>query len=266
MGNNEYVTQDYSPLKIVKCAAATCNGFTATLSATVAEYWQVQTGDGTRYIFGNDANSQNLVNTSTDGSSGTNYPRAWFLRRVHVAGRDSETQATAEYTYETGNGSITSGCFTGPPEDTDPCHTVSATDHWHRIVSIRYGYSTDPAQQYKVAFMYPDASSPRILAVKVTRGTDSTPTNLRQYCFGQTGQSTCTRTKNEIDFIEEQSWNTTTSAWQALPRTTFTYWDSGGRFGGQDKILINRIWTRLMGWSFSLQWMIGMQKRWTSLP
>lgn len=132
----EYVTESFSPLRVVRCNTQfTCsnvNGQNLAVAGAgnAAEYWQVWTPDGTRWLFGIDATSTNIVSHQNDkddttynaaaamGTQDSNWlasynatnafnsaramyaggtngqiTRIWFLRRVYAANRDDVNTA-----------------------------------------------------------------------------------------------------------------------------------------------------------------------------
>ncbi len=188
----EYVTEAYTQLRALRCnprygAAqdARCN---LGVTNGTGEYWQVWTPDGTRYVFGIDANSSNLVRqqgpvglvhdvcyngatvananyAGAGGADGCSIPRVWFLRRAYSVHGDSVADGlwSVEYAYAAGNNVID-----GPgPQPCDACH---ADDPWLRPVSILYGPGSRPdggaaMQRYNVAFTY--GADSRLSAISV---------------------------------------------------------------------------------------------------
>ena len=245
----EYVTEDYQPLRIVRCNArypCAGNDVVPGVDNTTGEYWQVWTPDGTRYVFGADTNSTNLVraealNANTDvacyngaavahaayagtgGADNCAIPRIWFLKRVYAANRDSAASGrwSIEYSYAAGEDDIY-----GPgPQPCDACH---AQDPWLRPASILYGPSLRSngqaaTKRYKVQFAY--SWGPRLSSIStgVADANGNVTTWLRRYAIrvdqGWPGYPSASHVLYDI---AEQTWNG--SAWvTGLPLTGFTY-------------------------------------------
>jgi hypothetical protein len=235
-GGGEYVTEDYSPIRIRQCNSTTpCSDHPAISNAS-GEFWQVWTPDGVRYVFGVDTNSESAA--SWPPSVG----RVWLLRRVYSPLRDDvfvTNKWTMQYTYEQGTGVEKASFLAG--DGNGGWVRPSINETWRRPLTIEYGYHTAGANwRNKVTFTY-NSIWPRIRAITVQAGNGTTaPTNLMQYQTFPTDGN-----EGEITGIQSKGWNG--SAWVGLPQTTFGY----ATFAN-DRKLINNIKNGYGGeWQYS---------------
>lgn len=116
----EFLTDPYTPLRVRRCAATSnlgCDeaGLAVAGSNASGEWWQVQDSNGTRYIFGRSADSEQLLMADYNPSTATPathvgnkagwIAQAWYLDRVYALERDDPNAAveqglwSAQYRY-----------------------------------------------------------------------------------------------------------------------------------------------------------------------
>jgi RHS repeat-associated protein len=245
-GADEYVPEDYAPVRAIRCktGGVDCGDWelpasvvptwtevrqtglygtylcAGSLSAQVpAEqyYWQVWTADGTRYVFGtNAASTQHMHDRDGYGTSGKIYYQKWYLTRVADLVRDNPGQNkwSAEYSYEEDPRVGDNGAAPGSPT------CVGKGADWEvrtRLKEVSYGNSqASISRPYKVTLNYTTpytANQFRLSEVIVT----SNNANLRRYALGFNGAAWDAR----LSSITEQGWNG--GGWTQLPATTFSY-------------------------------------------
>ncbi len=256
----EYVTQDYVPIRVVRCnkrAEATpyateCAQYqphTATPPNLTEEYWQVRTPDGTLYLFGITGESANIVeqrdyddipysksvtNTLYAGEYDGGIVRTWFLHGVYSLPRDlvwsgsmwyAATRWTAYYRYETYDHDVVNPA----PGCAQPCATKP--DPGTRPSKIEYGYhiqtdGTDQPNRFSVNFAYNSYHTSRLDEIKIKWGN----TDLRRYTFGyETYQQNGADVNNVVSFTEGHP--NGSGGWTNFPIATtlaYTTTTSGG--------------------------------------
>jgi RHS repeat-associated protein len=175
----EYRTEQYTPLRILRCNTRYTCGTEAIPGANAAtEYWVVQTPNGVKWVFGVDANSTNAVPQKDRYDEGPSFmsgpgadgigaydpakafaqaramyagevagqvTRAWFLRRAYALNRDSISAGrwSVEWTYTDqgyqGGADEIKRCVNPGYNPPNPCQL--AIDQILRPVSIVYGPS-----------------------------------------------------------------------------------------------------------------------------
>ncbi|MCL4506712.1 MAG: hypothetical protein M1140_11905 [Chloroflexi bacterium] len=100
---SEFVTLNYTPLRIYRCSnTINCGGAVVSNTNASGEYWQVWTPDGVRYVFGADQQSEARLNQTTPTNA--TVTQAWYLKAVFAPYRDdpapSVNRASAQYFYQ----------------------------------------------------------------------------------------------------------------------------------------------------------------------
>ncbi|NJM39477.1 MAG: hypothetical protein HC853_01240, partial [Anaerolineae bacterium] len=180
----DYVTEDYSPLRIMRCNGAAPVGCDVPTSGLLSEYWQVWTPDGVRHVFGVDDNSRDMVVPWCEGPpyqyapcAAKRFARQWFLRRTYEPTRDSVAGGrwSVQYDYENG----ISDTLKSPVDHIEK-------DPNKRPKSIQYGTSlkadgtTPSTQRYQVTFQYA-ANSNNLSGIRTTLVNTATSTEVTEF-------------------------------------------------------------------------------------
>ncbi|MCL6511722.1 MAG: DUF6443 domain-containing protein [Anaerolineae bacterium] len=228
-GADEYVTQNYAPVRVYRCAFGTsCNGAAlpfggfSDFGVPAPHYWQVWTADGTRYAFGTDAASTKVFRKRNGNVIAY---QTWYLRYVYSPRRDDPAVAggwSAEWVYSEEPLSGDNGMVDGQSSWQMGADWESNT----RLNYIRYGnrHSTPP-RAHMVRFQY-TGSPARLLSIWTCRYVSGNPDNcpqdawrLRRYELGYGGPSWNVR----VVRITPQAWDTGINSWRQLPNITFEY-------------------------------------------
>lgn len=246
-----YIPEDFAPILALRCNSHVstttypdCGIFPASIWGNyTGEYWQVFTPDGTRYLFGVDSVSANVIdqlNADADGlqNSGNEMynpnnqyngqphtvdtyagsasgiiVRTWFARAVYSPRRDVPSSDTSVARW--------SVAYEYEPVTT----TVgAATDVGFRPTTIYFGNSlltngTAASTRYTVQFVYSDLTDSRLEAVEVRWGSN---TPIRRYEMSYAHHNLGTDVFWKLTNIVEKFGNG--SSWSgALPSPAFSY-------------------------------------------
>jgi YD repeat-containing protein len=212
-GGGEYVTRDYSLMRIRQCNATyPCTGSLAMVNDTSGkfntEYWQVWTPDGTRYSFGVDAQSEQVIKTpiNSPDSPDEDSAVAWYLRRVYANHRDSADAANHKFTTEY--------AYTKDHENTG----LVDWDKDVRLTAVTYGDSTKSGR-YQVTIGYQGSGETRrINNFKTWIVGQATPLKETRFIYYTSGDF-----KDDLQAI--QTWVSN----QTLPETSFEYQKIDGK-------------------------------------
>ena len=280
IGGGEYVTEQYSPLRVRLCNDATpCttqSGLSLPNTGTdghyngnqSGEYWQVWTPDGTRYVFGVDGQTEVLGEANAydwcgnqgcgthpynpanpyNGYAGRKpgqIVRTWFVRWVYAAHRDDPAAAPQPGGRWSLQFSYNLGSNTIWAEYSSNGGVASRPDPYAQLTSIQYGNSLgDQSKLHAVNFSY--SAGPHVSGITVLAG----GVNYRNYTFSLYNYGNDTADEYDVTAITEQSWNG--SAWVSLPATTFDNTWLAQDQNGYRKLLLQRVKNGYGGeWEFA---------------
>lgn len=242
-----YIPEEHAPIRALRCNSRVstttypdCSIFpVSSWGNTTGEYWHVFTPDGTRYVFGMDSMSTNIVdqrdinsqvyNPNSVGHTVDTYAgsasgviaRTWFLRAVYSPRRDvassdpSLARWSVAYEYEQVSTSVA-----------NPWTGTSASDIGFRPTKILYGNSlltngATASTRYEVRFGYSDLTDSRLDAVEVWWGAGSA-TRIRRYEMSYVNHNLGTDVFWKLTGIVEKFGKG--SSWSGyLPSPTFSY-------------------------------------------
>ena len=203
-GSNEYVTLNYTPLRIYRCSnTLSCGSNAVSNSNASTEYWQVWIPDGVRYVFGTDTASEVRLNGTSPAATVT---QAWYLKSVFAPYRDDPApavnRASVQYFYT---------------QKTD-----AGGAYQTNLTRVEYGNRLRPdgttvGAQYSVTLQYVDRTTRLSQPLTITVREEGNVT--RQYQFGYDGHSGSDGNEAQnLSRIQEIAPNGAT-----LPAVTFTY-------------------------------------------
>ncbi len=209
---NEYVTEIYAPLKIVKCSfGVSCGGFNFPDPGSVGSYWLVYSPDGNTWVFGIDGPSTKTFDLD-DGPQ--HYVGAWMLSRVYSTNRnDTQDGPTAIYTYEEGR---KGDCGQDAGQSG---HCINWSEY-NRLKRVDYGFATSNRPNlYSIDFVY--GVTGWASAWSLTEAIfNANGAKQRRLLLEYWTRPWAPR----LDRISAQSWNGA-AAWVGLPAATFSYVD-----------------------------------------